>query len=185
MKPRLCIVTPAHWKARMAGAEYQVKCLLEYLATLDRYDIHYIAHSVPDVVHVDGYTVHRVGHGHGMPRIGYVADAPSLFGALRRLRPDVVYQRVGCAYTGIATFYARRTGCGLVWHASSDADLQSSLKVRNRNFIRQWLDRALLRYGIRNADRIVAQTEQQSTSAGRVLCAQARFCQFPTFTQIR
>jgi glycosyltransferase involved in cell wall biosynthesis len=81
---------------------------------------------------------------------------------LRRLRPNVVYQRVGCAYTGIAAFYARRAGCRLVWHAASDADLQINLKVRQRNFIRQRLERSLLSYGIRSADRIVTQTEQQA-----------------------
>lgn len=162
MKQRLCIVIPVHWKARMGGAEYQVKCLLDHLRTLDRYDIHYLAHRVPGEGQFDGYMVHRVGHGGGRPRFGFVSDAPSLYRALRRLRPNVVYQRVGCAYTGIAAFYARRAGCRLVWHAASDADLQINLKVRQRNFIRQRLERSLLSYGIRSADRIVTQTEQQA-----------------------
>ena len=146
----------------MGGAEYQVKCLLDYLSSLDRYDIHYLAHRVPREGEFDGYTMHRVGQGGGMPRLGYVSDAPSLYRALRRLRPDVVYQRVGCAYTGITALFARRAGCKLVWHAANDTDVQLNLKIHRRNFIRQRLERSLLSYGIRSADRIVTQTEQQA-----------------------
>ena len=146
----------------MGGAEYQVKCLLDYLRSLDRYDIHYLAHRVPREGEFDGYTVHRVGQAGGMPRLGYISDAPSLYSVLRRLRPDVVYQRVGCAYTGITAFFSRRAGSQLVWHAANDTDVQRNLKLRQRNFIRQWLEKSLLSYGIRSADRIVTQTEQQA-----------------------
>jgi glycosyltransferase involved in cell wall biosynthesis len=146
----------------MGGAQYQIKCLIDYLRTLDRYDIHYLAHRVPNESQVDGCTIHRVGHGGEMPRFGFVEDAPSLYAVMRRLRPDVIYQRVGCAYTGIAAFFARRAGCSLVWHASSDTDLHPTLKLAKRNFIRQRLERSLLSYGIRHAGRIVTQTEQQA-----------------------
>ena len=159
---RLCIVAPAHWKVFMGGAEYQIKCLLDYLSTLDRYEIHYLAHRVPSETQVDGCAIHRIGYGGTKPRFGFVQDAPSLYSAMRRLRPDVIYQRVGCAYTGVASCLARRAGCGMVWHASSDTDLQPGLKLAQRNFIRQRIERSLLSYGIRHADMIVAQTKQQA-----------------------
>lgn len=162
MKLRLCIVVPTHWKALMGGAQYQIKCLIDYLRTLDRYEIHYLAHRVPIESQIDDCTIHRVGHGGEMPQFGFVEDAPSLYRSLRRLHPDAIYQRVGCAYTGIAAYFARRASCGLVWHASSDTDLHPNLKLAKRNFIRQRLERSLLSYGIRHAGVIVTQTEQQA-----------------------
>ena len=146
----------------MGGAQYQIKCLIDYLRTLDRYEIHYLAHRVPSESQIDGCTVHRIGRGGDLPRLGFVEDAPSLYKTMRRLRPNVIYQRVGCAYTGIAAFFARRAGCGLVWHASSDTDLHPNLKLAKRNVIRQRLDRSLLSYGIRHGDKIVTQTELQA-----------------------
>jgi glycosyltransferase involved in cell wall biosynthesis len=146
----------------MGGAQYQIKCLLEYLRRLDRYDIHYLARRVPNDHELDGYSIHRIGHGQTMSKIGFVADAPDLYQALRILQPDVIYQRVGCAYTGIAAHFARRNGCALVWHAANDTDVQPGLKVADRNFVRQRLERTLLSYGIRRADRTITQTEYQA-----------------------
>lgn len=159
---RLCIVTPVHWKAFMGGAQFQIKCLLDYLQTLDRYDIHYIARRVPVERQLDGYTIHRIGDGRGMPRLGYSADFRRLHRALKELSPDVIYQRIGCAYTGIAAHFARRHGCGFVWHAANDTDVQVGMKVRQSNWIRERLERALLSHGIRCADTIVTQTEHQA-----------------------
>jgi glycosyltransferase involved in cell wall biosynthesis len=162
MKKRLCIVTPVHWKAFMGGAQYQIKCLLEHLRTLDCYDVHYLAHRVPEDRELDGYSIHRIGRGHSVPRIGYIADAPALYRTLRRLRPDVIYQRIGCAYTGIAAQFSRQHKSGLVWHASSDTDVQRGLKIAKKNVLRDRLDRALLSYGILRADKIVTQTNHQA-----------------------
>lgn len=159
---RLCIVTTVHWKAFMGGAQYQIKCLLERLVPLGRYDIHYVARRTPADERLDGYSIHRIGDGKAVPRFGYVADAPELYGTLRRLNPDVIYQRIGCGYTGIAAHYARGRRCGLVWHAANDTDVQLGMKVVEKNMLRQKLERTILSYGIRHADRIVTQTERQA-----------------------
>jgi len=159
---RLCIVTPVHWKAFMGGAQYQIRCLLDHLRTLQHYDIHYLAHRVPDDRELDGYTIHRIGDGRSVSRFGYVTDAPDLYHNLRKLRPDVIYQRIGCAYTGIAAHFARRNRCGLVWHTSSNVDVQRRMKVADKHFIRRHLESGLLSYGIRRAHRIVTQTDHQA-----------------------
>ena len=159
---RLCIVTTVHWKAFMGGAQYQIKCLLERLTPLGRYDIHYLARRTPMDARLDGYSIHRIGDGKAVPRFGYISDAPALYRTLRRLKPDVIYQRIGCGYTGIAAYYARRSRCGLVWHAANDTDVQLGMKVVEKNMLRQKLERKLLSYGIRHADRVVTQTERQA-----------------------
>ena len=161
-RPRLSVVTPVHWKSFMGGAQYQIRCLLDHLRTLGRYDIAYFASRLPDESTLDGYELHRIGQGGPTPRFGYAMHARALYHGLRRWQPDVIYQRIGCAYTGVAAYYARRTGARLIWHASSDADLDRDSRVAERNVIRRELDNALLAYGIRHADRIVVQTTQQA-----------------------
>ncbi len=161
-RPRLCVVTPVHWKAFMGGAQYQVKCLLDHLHSLDRYEIDYVARRAPDDPELDGYRLHRIGRGNRKPRFGYASDAPELYRLLRHLRPDVIYQRVGCAYTGIAALYARRHGARLVWHASSDADLARDKRIGRKNVVRQYREDSLLSYGIRNAHHVVVQTQHQA-----------------------
>jgi glycosyltransferase involved in cell wall biosynthesis len=146
----------------MGGAQYQIKELLSSLRTLDRYDIHYVARRVPEEAELDGYSIHRIGRGGPMPSFGFAMDAPRLYRLLQKLKPDVIYQRIGCAYTGIAAYYARRSGARLVWHAANDSDLDRSIRTVGRNFIRERLETALLYYGIRHADRIVVQTQRQA-----------------------
>ena len=162
LRPRLGVVTPVHWKAFMGGAQYQIRCLLDYLRKRNRYDIAYFASRLPHEPAMDGYELHRIGPGGSTPRFGYAMHALPLYRRLQAWQPDVIYQRIGCAYTGIAAYYARRTGARLVWHASSDADLDCDRRVAERNVIRRELDNVLLAYGIRNADRIVVQTAHQA-----------------------
>ena len=50
-------------------------------------------------------------------------DSVVLYRALEQLEPDVVMQRVACAYTGVAAFYCARHGASLIWHVSAIAML--------------------------------------------------------------
>ena len=43
----------------------------------------------------------RIGKRNKPPGLGYLMDAVPLYSALRRIKPHVIYQRVGCGYTGI------------------------------------------------------------------------------------
>src|SRR5690606_36391297 len=95
----------------------------------------------------------------GLHRFGSFMDAVPLYRALDRFRPDVVYQQVGCALTGIAAYYARRRGATMLWRVSSDASTGPA-KVAPWRLDRA-AERALLDYGIRHADVILAQTRQQ------------------------
>jgi glycosyltransferase involved in cell wall biosynthesis len=55
----------------------------------------------------------------------------------------------------------------MIWHASSDADLEPDLRVQERNFVRRVLERTLLSYGIRHADIVVTQTRRQAEALRR------------------
>jgi len=159
-KPRLCLLLPSHWSTRMGGAEYQARLILERLIELDLFDLHYIARDVPEDFTPRGYMLHRIASG---PRMAgsYLPDARRLWRVLNRLQPDILYQRVGCAYTGVAAFYARTSATRMVWHVSSDRDVTPAA---NGHFLRQplvALDKLFLEYGVRNAHAVVVQSAEQ------------------------
>lgn len=150
----------------MGGSQYQAKLLIERL--LERYDveIHYLTVHCDPEHRPHGYKIHRFSSRKGLRRYGYFLDAFRLYRALRKLRPDIVYQQIGCAHTGIAACYARRNGAAMVWRVASDRSLTPARipwwKLHHR------IERAFLLYGIRNAHLILAQTTwQQSRLAAR------------------
>lgn len=160
MKRRLCVVLPSHWAAVNGGAELQARYLVDALLATGRYAVTYVARNAPKGGSVPGYEVVRVGRGGG--RGGLVADAPSLYRALASIRPEIIYQRVGGAYTGICAAYAGRSGCRMVWHIASDADVVPQPVDLSTAGLRQGVERYLLRFGIRRAAAIVAQTQSQA-----------------------
>jgi glycosyltransferase involved in cell wall biosynthesis len=160
-KTRLCIVTPTHSKLYPAGAEYQINCLIDVLRRLERYEIFYLAARITDADQAEAYQIVKIGDRIHAPRFGYMADAVPLYRALRRLHPQIIYQRVACGYTGIAAFYAKRHASRLVWHVAHDSDLIPEASLDGRNPVRRFLEKRSVEYGIRHARHIVTQTRQQ------------------------
>lgn len=161
MKRKLCIVTPLHWTAGMGGAEYQIKLLIEALAERGGYDVTYLARDVDMDVECQSHRSIRVSSPRAVNRFGYFYDIPGLYRELLRIQPDCIYQRVGCAYTGVAAHYARRSGCRLVWHVAHDGDVRKSKLPMTRNMAFQYLEKKCLEYGVRRIKTIVVQTEHQ------------------------
>jgi glycosyltransferase involved in cell wall biosynthesis len=171
-KIKLCVVTPLHWSAQMAGAEYQIKRLIDKLLPTERFEIHYLARLYAADFRAEGYQISRIADPTGIRRYGYFFDTFRLLNLLRGIRPDVIYQRVGCAYTGIAAYYAGKTGCRMVWHIARDDDV---LPVQSGTFLgkpHHYAEKKFLEYGIRSSRTIIAQTYQQAeylkTYYGRV-----------------
>lgn len=163
---RVCVLIPSHWSAKIGGAELQVRMLVERLAERADVDLHVVARNVGADPRPHGYTLHRVP---ARRQLGgtFVLEAPALLELLRRVDPDVVYQRVACAYTGVAAHYARTAGRRFVWHVSSDNDLAPRPRTRTWKSVPHLAlhvlsDRAV-RYGARHADAVVVQTRDQAT----------------------
>lgn len=145
----------------MGGSQYQVKCLLDELLPMDRYDVFYLANRTsPDFVH-EKYPVITIGKS--VPRLGYLVHTAPLCRALRKIRPDVIYQRVACGYTGIAAYYASQHDVRLIWHVAHDSDVSSASSIHGRNPVRRFLEQKSVNFGIRHATHIVTQTEHQAT----------------------
>jgi glycosyltransferase involved in cell wall biosynthesis len=156
---RVCVVSPM---LHGGGAEYQLTLLIEALRQKARHEIFFLAHHLAKANVPPGCTVRRIGHSERAPRFGYVTDFVPLYGALRRIAPQVIYQRVGCGYTGICAWYARRHNSRMIWHVAHDTDVMPESLDAGRNLLRQMLEKRSIEYGIRNADRIVVQTSDQA-----------------------
>jgi glycosyltransferase involved in cell wall biosynthesis len=156
---KVCIVNPFE---HGGGAEYQISLLIDALTAQGPHQVSYLTHFVDRRPRTRKYHVARIGSGGAIPRLGYLMEAHSLYGTLRKLAPDVIYQRVACAYTGICAFYSRRHAVPLVWHVAHDSDVAPRYLEPVRNVPRQQLEKLAVAYGARNATRIVVQTARQA-----------------------
>jgi len=161
-KWRICIVIPKYWGTKMGGAQYQGKLIYEHLKAMPEVDVHFVGRRIRAESLSDPH-IHNVGRGHPIGG-SFLADTPRFLATLRTLRPDVIYQRVACTYTGLAALYARRYGARLVWHAAHDSDVKPAPRLGKglKSIVRR-LDDRLIDFGIRHADTIIAQTYHQST----------------------
>lgn len=159
------LLMPTHWSALLGGAEYQAKLLLEHLVRTGRYRITWACRRVADGHRPDGYEIRRIARHDGFRRRGFFLDHFRLGRLLEELRPDAIYQRVGCAYTGIAARYAMRSGCRMLWHVASDIDVTPIRDWRLRDTLLPFrrLEKMALEYGARHAPQIVVQTRQQAS----------------------
>jgi glycosyltransferase involved in cell wall biosynthesis len=156
------VVTPAHWTGLPGGAQYQIECLLEALLPLRRHEIFYVARRASCDFRPQGYRLVVLQTGRLARRLGYLADSLLLYRALCAIRPDVIYQRVACGYTGVAAYYAWRHGARFIWHISSDTDVIRHTLRGGSNRVRRALEKCSVEFGIRRADQIVAQSNTQA-----------------------
>lgn len=166
-KKKVCVITPVHWSYRMGGIEYQVKLLIENMLKNNNVNILYLSQKIKYGYCPESYNLLKISKENVFQRYGLFVDAMNLWRLLRKNRPDVIYQNGGCAYTGIAAFYAKRAKCRMIWHIASDNDLannhESGIFKPNKA-----LDRNLLHWGIKNSDVIIAQSESQRNIVSKI-----------------
>jgi glycosyltransferase involved in cell wall biosynthesis len=156
---RLCIVSPS---LHGGGAEYQIACLLDVIGPAAEFDIYFLAHYVNPDIAGKYCRVVPIGQSGRTSRLGYLIDAVPLYRALRKIKPDVIYQRVAGGYTGICAYYAKLHRIRLVWHVASDSDVSHDNSMHGRNPLRRLLESRSIEYGIRHASCIVTQTRDQA-----------------------
>jgi glycosyltransferase involved in cell wall biosynthesis len=151
----------------MGGIEYQVKLLAESLAKQDNIEVTYLSRKTGRRHLSDGYRLLKIAHGSGIRRYGFFLDAPDLLRLLNRINPDVIYENGGCAYTGIAAYHAKRSGCQSIWHIASDNDLKG---INGLSLLKphRYIERKMLHWGIKHAKIIVAQSDAQKRIVARI-----------------
>jgi glycosyltransferase involved in cell wall biosynthesis len=155
----LCVLVPDHWAAIKGGSEYQAGILVDRL--VQRYDVRvtYLTLGSNPAFRPNGYRIERFSSRRGLRRYGKFLDALRLYRTLEREAPDVIYQQVGCAHTGIAAYYAEKHGCRMLWRIAHDDDVtrQRPDWMRPHLIVERWF----LEYGLRHAGMILAQTAHQ------------------------
>ena len=86
----------------------------------------------------------------------------TLLKILKRIKPDIIYQRFRVPYTGMAAWYAKRHPCKMVFNMANEMDPKKNKVAWDRMFFFNYITEHLGRYGIKNVDEIVAQTYAQS-----------------------
>ncbi len=148
----------------MGGAQFQAQGLISVLADSGGYDVYYLARHVKAGYTSETHEVVQICRPGVLQKFGTFFEALQLFSLLRTIKPDIIYQRVGCAYTGVAAYYAKKNDIKLLWHVASTIDCSTDKFSVNR-FLRRphkYIEKRLLEYGVRHASIVVAQTEDQS-----------------------
>ncbi len=157
---RICFLLPSHWAAAHGGAEYQAHVLAQHLHRTTNHEVVYLARRVPTDLKSASYQLVRFG-GLIHQRYGFFWDSVSLYRKLTELKPDLIIQRVACAYTGIAAQYAQRKKSTLVWHISSDRDVANPPSLATDG-VPGTIDALLFKFGAMNAAGVIAQTHTQA-----------------------
>lgn len=157
----VCVVMGSHWAAVMGGAQYQVKCIVEELLQKTNFRIIYLARSVSSTYKPKGYQIIKIADNSGIRKYGYLFDAFRLRRILKKIKPDVIYQRGLKSYTGVLAHYAKRNRCKFIFHIAHDYDVKPDKSISIHSLL-QPIEKAVGEFGIRNANCIIAQTNQQN-----------------------
>jgi len=158
-KRRICILVPTHWEYSMGGAEYQAKLLTEYLIQTNEFEIFHLSNAIDPDFSPKGYKICRLGRTRFS---GFIFDCRSLLKILNRIKPEIIYQQVGCAYTGVVAYYSNKNNCNLVWQVASDPDVEPWTGSLFKRFSIDYIDKLVLEYGVTHAKKIAVQTETQA-----------------------
>jgi len=143
---------------RMGGAELQAHYLSNEFKK-DGHEIHYIFDSDKEVKIKDPKIFYYPLHDFG--RLFCYLNFFPIGNLLKKIQPDIIYQRVKFAYTGIIAYYAKKNSIKMVYNISSDAEcVKNKIKI-NKTFVPNIINEYMGIYGIKNSNLIITQTHYQ------------------------
>lgn len=163
---RVCVVAHAAYGAliqdpgrHVGGVERQTTLLSRWLAARG-HDVSLVTwdEGQRDGARVDGVrNLKACARADGLPGLRFVHPRwTSLVRALRRADADLYYHNCGECVTGQVALWSRTHGRAFVFWTASDTDCDPCLPTLTRR-----RERVLYRYGLRRADRVIAQTRAQ------------------------
>ncbi len=163
---RLTIVSPTAYPVLVpgdydvaGGAELQLALLGRTLR--DRgHSIAFVVgdHGQPQRMERDGFEIVSAFQLYrGARKLRFVPDMLKLRAAIRGTKPDMVHQRATAFYTGQCCLFAHEAKAAFSFTTGLDANCYRDLQGRVPPVLR-----GLYRWGIRNADLVLAQTRHQS-----------------------
>lgn len=85
----------------------------------------------------------------------------TLMKVIKRINPDIIYQRYRVPYTGMAAWYTKKHKIHMVFNTANLRDPQKNPVELNHMFFFNYISEHLGRYGVKNASAIVVQTYEQ------------------------
>ncbi len=182
--PAICIVAHFAYGAlaggsggHIGGVERQTSFLARWLARRG-HRVHMVTwdEGQPDGIEIDGVRVAKLcREGDGLRGLRFIHPRwTSLSRALRQADADVYYQNCGEYVTGQVALWCRLRGRKFVYSAASNADCDARLP-----FLPKVRERALYRFGIRHADRIIVQTQTQQRMLREAFAREATVIPMP------
>jgi glycosyltransferase involved in cell wall biosynthesis len=165
--PRVCLVglanlrmlAPEYGRLGAGGAELQQTLLAKALVR-HGFDVCMVVadHGQPDGAVWDSVRTYKAYPPEaGIPVLRFVHPRwTGMWAALQRADADVYYTMCAGALLGQLALFARRHRRRLVFGVASDSDCDPRSML-----VRYWRDRKLYLYGLKRADVVLAQTEQQ------------------------
>lgn len=145
------------------GAEYQNQILKNELEKREN-NIYFIAIGDKNQVSRDGKTIviylkkkiksRRFGNNFFL----YTCQVLLI---LKRINPDIIYQRGSIAWTGIGAWYAKRYHKKFIWAIASEEDVSPFKYEKFSSLLFNWIDFIFARYGKKNSFAIFAQADYQ------------------------
>jgi glycosyltransferase involved in cell wall biosynthesis len=163
IQKKIVILLASYIGQRTGGAELQASYLCE--CGINTFDMHYVfisngqSYTKPEKFWTHAISANRFNKRY--PRLNYL-HALKIWRVLKSIQPEMIYQRCGSSFTGIAAIYTRINNCQLVYHIAHDRDVQ--VKPLSMFIRRPWLipEYKLMQYGIKHANTIIAQTQFQA-----------------------
>lgn len=153
------MLNPDYGAHYIGGESVQQTLLAKAFVDLD-YDVSTVVTDLgqPDGECIDGVRVCKTFRPDaGIPVFRFIHPRFTyLWRALRKADADIYYQSCASVATGIVAWYCSKYGRKFVFRVAHDTDV-----VPGQQLIPYWRDKKIYEYGLRNADLIINQSQQQ------------------------
>ena len=156
MKKLLILAAP--YKYYKGGSEYQYQLIEKELNNY--FDIKYLfRYSKP--LNNEKYITYNYNFRKKYNRYNY-SDTVKIYNLIKTFSPDIIYKRGLNYITAIGVYYAKKFNKKIIIHIASKRDLER-FKIRSSKYIiNEFIDKKLIYYSIKNATKIICQTNQQA-----------------------
>lgn len=155
----LPVVSSAHRHHGVGGEQVQQTLLARALAHRG-FDVSMVVadYGQDDAMRIDGIDLHKAHGLHdGIPVLRFIHPRLTrLWSALSRADADVYYVSCAGPQLGFVTAFARQSGRRVIFRIAHDRDCDP-----HQLLVRYARDRLIYAWGLRRADAVLAQTEQQ------------------------
>jgi len=160
---KIVFLHPAYWEQAMGGAELQIKYAMKY-ALNDEFKVYNIFEN--NGIHVNNYKKICL-FPLKKPLLNklfgqvFVLHYFEIMKILKEIKPDIIYTRYHCSWSGFAAYYAKKNNVKHIWAIASDKDVVKKkyiIKTKNLFYVFEafWSN-----FAYKNATKIICQNEYQ------------------------